>query len=51
VVAKYIHTPNAVVHSLSMHPSQEMFLSASGGDFKVWGPVPEEEEGETIEFL
>lgn len=40
VVKKYSHS-YSVVHSLSGHPSQDIFLSASKGEFKVWSSPSE----------
>ncbi|CAG9863342.1 unnamed protein product [Phyllotreta striolata] len=41
VVNKFIHTPNKVLNSLSVHPRKDLVMTASVGTVKVWG-TPED---------
>lgn len=36
VVRKMIHTPGRVLNSLSVHPTKDIILTASGPNVKVW---------------
>ena len=38
-VSQLIHSDKAAVHSLSVHPNQSSFLSASGSSIKMWSAV------------
>ncbi|VEN34700.1 unnamed protein product [Callosobruchus maculatus] len=37
IVKKYIHTPNKVLNSLSVHPRKDVVLTACVGSIKLWG--------------
>lgn len=37
VVQKYTHTPRKVLNSLSVHPTEDVVLTASVQTIKIWG--------------
>lgn len=37
VLKKFMHTPGKVLHSLSVHPTKDVVLTASVGTIKIWG--------------